>query len=452
MNNMGLTKIKKGLNIPIKGEPEQKIYDAAAPKHVALIGYDYIGMKPTMAVSVGDRVKLGQLLFTDKKMPGVKYTSPGAGKVVAISRGEKRVFESLVIELQGDEEMSFKSFDKKKLASLDKEKIKQQLIESGMWTSLRGRPFGRTANPVHTPHSIFVTAMDTNPLAPSIEKILAGDEDAFRDGLLIISKLTEGQLFLCKTPGSTIPTVEIDTLSVEEFSGPHPAGNAGTHIHFLDPVSRGKCAWYISAQDVAALGKFFTTGRIPVERIISLAGPSVKKPRLLKTRIGAATADITAGEIETGDNRVISGSVLNGRTAGGPMAYLGRYHQQVTSLREGNEKKFLGWLSPGANLFSIKRILPSSWFRREKLDLTTSIEGGQRAIFPIGSYEKVMPLDILPTFLLRSLMVEDIEMAEKLGALELVEEDVALLTFVSPAKINYGDVLRRNLTIIMKEG
>jgi Na+-transporting NADH:ubiquinone oxidoreductase subunit A len=452
MNNMGLTKIKKGLDIPIKGEPEQKVYEAAAPKHVALIGYDYVGMKPTMAVTVGDRVKLGQLLFTDKKMPGVNYTSPGAGKVVAINRGEKRVFESLIIELQGDEEVTFEPFDKKKLASIDKEKVKHRMLESGLWTSLRGRPFGMTANPAHTPHSIFVTAMDTNPLAPAVEKILEGNEDAFRDGLIIISKLTEGQLFLCKAPGSHIPTAEIDSLSVEKFSGPHPAGNAGTHIHFLDPVSRKKCVWYISSQDVAAVGKFFTTGRIPVERIISLAGPAVKNPRLLKTRMGAAAADITAGEIEAGDNRVISGSILSGRTAVGSMAFLGRYHRQITSLREGKEKKFLGWLSPGLNLFSVKRVLLSSLFRRKKFDLTTSVEGGQRAIFPIGSYEKVMPLDILPTFLLRSLMVDDIEMVEKLGALELVEEDVALLTFVSPAKIDYGEVLRKNLTIIRKEG
>jgi Na+-transporting NADH:ubiquinone oxidoreductase subunit A len=294
--------------------------------------------------------------------------------------------------------------------------------------------------------------MDTNPLAPSIETILQGNEEFFRTGLVIISKLTAGKLFLCKARGSNIPTVEIDSLSVDEFSGPHPAGNAGTHIHFLDPVSRGKCAWHIDARDVAAVGKFFSSGKIPVEQIVSLAGPAVIKPRLLKTRMGAALTDITEGEIAAGDTRVISGSLLDGRDGGKTMAYLGRYHRQITCLREGKERKFLGWLSPGWRLFSVKRILLSSLFPRRKLDLTTSLEGGKRAIFPIGSYEKVMPLDILPTFLLRSLMANDLEAIEKLGALELVEEDLALCTFVSPAKINYGEVLRRNLTLIEKEG
>lgn len=449
---MGLTKIKKGLNIPITGEPKQEISDAAAPKRVALVGYDYIGMKPTMAVSVGDKVKLGQLLFTDKKMPGVKYTSPGAGKVVEINRGAKRVFESIVIELQGNQEVTFDSFPGDKLKSLDKEKIKNQLIESGLWTALRERPFGKTADPAHTPHSIFVNAMDSNPLAPDVEKILAGSEKAFQDGLQILSKLTEGKLFLCKAPGSNIPTADIGSLSVEEFSGPHPAGIPGTHIHFLDPVYREKNVWYIGAQDVAAFGKFFATGKIPVERVVSLAGPTVKSPRLLKTRIGACIDEITEGEIQDGDNRVLSGSILNGRTAENSLSYLGRYHQQITSLREGRERKFFGWLSPGWSSFSVKRILASSLMPWKKFAFSTSLEGGERPIIPVGSYEKVMPLDILPTFLVRSLMVDDVEEVEKLGALELVEEDLALCTFVSASKSDYGAALRRNLTIIEKEG
>ncbi|MCK4765809.1 MAG: Na(+)-translocating NADH-quinone reductase subunit A [Candidatus Aminicenantes bacterium] len=449
---MGLTKIKKGLDIPITGEPKQEISAAAAPKRVALVGYDYMGMKPTMAVSIGDKVKLGQLLFTDKKMPGVKYTSPGAGKVVEINRGAKRVFESIVIELQGNREITFDSFPGDKLESADKEKIKNQLIESGMWTALRERPFGKTADPAHTPHSIFVNAMDSNPLAPAVDKVLEGSEKAFRDGLTLLSKLTPGKLFLCKAPGSNIPTAGIDSLSVEEFSGPHPAGIPGTHIHFLDPVYREKCVWYIGAQDVAAFGKFFAAGKIPVERVVSLAGPTVKHPRLLRTRIGACIDDISGSEIEDGDNRVLSGSILNGRTAENSLSYLGRYHRQITSLREDRKREFLGWLSPGWNSFSVKKILASSLFPWKKFAFSTSTEGGPRPIVPVGSYEKVMPLDILPTFLLRSLMVDDVEEVEKLGVLELVEEDLALCTFVSAAKIDCGEALRRNLTIIEKEG
>jgi Na+-transporting NADH:ubiquinone oxidoreductase subunit A len=452
---MGSIKIKKGLNVPIAGEPEQVITEGKASKKVALIGYDYVGMKPTMAVTVGDRVKLGQLLFTDKKMDGVKFTAPGAGTITAINRGPKRVFESIVIELdEKEDEITFDSFQENQLADLDVEKVKNNLIESGLWLCLRARPFGKTANPADTPHSIFVTAMDTNPLAPSVEKIIDTNEKDFQNGLKVIARLTAGKLFLCKTPGTKIPTIDLDALSVEEFSGPHPAGNVGTHIHFLDPVHRGKTVWHINAQDVVAVGKLFTTGRISVERLISLAGPAVKQPRLIKTRIGASIEELVAGELKEdgADIRVISGSVLSGRISAGQVTYLGRYHQQISALEEAGKRRFFGWLSPGLNFFSVKRILLSSLFRRKKFSFNTDINGGHRSIFPLGVYEDVMPMDFEITYLLRSLMVKDLEEAENLGCLELCEEDLALCSFVSPSKIEYGPVIRENLTIIEKEG
>ncbi len=448
---MGLIKIKKGWDIPVSGEPEQVISKSKEPKRIALIGYDYIGLKPKIEVSVGDKVKLGQLLFSDKTMPGVRYTSPGSGKVVSINRGKRRVFESIVIELQGSEEITFASFNKDRLKELDREKVKSLLIESGLWTALRSRPFSKVANPEIIPHSIFITAMDTNPLAPSIEKILQGSEESFNNGTAVITKLTGGQVFLCKSPGLDMPVENFPGLSVEEFSGPHPAGNVGTHIHFLDPVGLKKTVWHIHVQDVIAVGKLFTSGKIPVERIISLAGPAVKNPRLLKTRIGAAIADITAGELKQGEKRAVSGSLLSGRPASGTLAFLGRYHQQVSVLPEGGRREFLGWLKPGLNKFSLKNVFLAKLFRNKKFAFTTSVHGGERAVVPIGSYEKVMPLDILPTFLLRSLIVDDIEETEKLGCLELDEEDLSLCSFVCPSKIEYGPILRRNLSRIEKE-
>lgn len=452
---MQLTKIKKGLNVPIVGEPEQVVTDGKVSKKVALVGYDYIGMKPTMAAAVGDRVKLGQLLFTDKKMAGVNFTAPGAGTITAINRGPKRVFESIVIELDDKEdEITFDSYKEDQLADLDAEKVKNNLIRSGLWVSLRARPFGRTANPADTPHSIFVTAMDSSPLAPSVEKILAGSEKDFQNGLKVISRLTAGKLFLCKSPGANIPTVDLASLSAAEFSGPHPAGNVGTHIHFLDPVHRGKTVWHINAQDVVAVGKLFTTGRISVERVVSLAGPAVKQPRLIKTRIGASIEDLVAEELkENGAQvRVISGSVLSGRIAAGPVAFLGRYNQQISALAESGKRRFLGWLNPGLNFFSVKRILLSSLLRPKKFAFDTDINGGHRSVFPLGVYEDVMPMDFEITYLLRALMVKDVEEAENLGCLELCEEDLALCSFVSPSKIEYGPVIRENLTIIEKEG
>lgn len=448
---MGLIKIKKGLDIPICGEPEQEIYKKENIKKVALIGYDYIGIKPAFAVSVGENVRLGQLLFRDKKMPCVKFTSPGTGKVIAINRGPKRVFESIVIELKGTEELTFDYFSEDQLKTLEIEKVKSILIESGLWTSLRTRPFSKVANPETKPNSIFVTAIDTNPHAPLIEKIINRNRKDFVNGLVVLSKLTSSRLFLNKAKGANIPIAGLDSLSVEEFSGPHPAGNVGTHIHFLDPVHINKTVWHINAQDVIAIGKLFLTGRIFVERIISLAGPSVKNPRLLETRIGVSIDDMIEGELKEQENRVISGSVICGRNAIEANRFLGRYHQQISVLKESRKREFLGWLNPGFNKFSAKNIVLSRFFRRKKFNFTTSLSGGKRAIVPIGIYEKVMPLDIFPTFLLRSLIVNDIEQAEKLGCLELDEEDLALCTFVCPSKNDYGPVLRRNLTIIEKE-
>ncbi len=449
---MGIYKIKKGLDLPLIGEPEQKVSEGNPVSKIAVLGRDFTGMKPTMLVQVGDKVKKGQVVFTDKKTPGIKYTAPGSGKVVEINRGAKRMFLSLVIELEGEEEVTFKSYSETELGNLNVSDIKEELIESGAWVSLRARPFSNVANPENTPHSIFITAMDTEPHAPKVSKVLEGKENHFKNGLKIVSKLTDGKVYLCKSPAESIPTIDLPNLNVEEFDGPHPAGLVGTHIHFLDPVSLHKTVWHISAQDVAMIGELFVTGKLNVERIISIAGPRVKNPRLVKTRIGADLGELTASEIEGENNRVISGSVLSGRHAKDVENYLGRYHRQVSVIREGNEKKFLGWLTLGADLFSVKPVLISALFPNKKFDLSSSLNGGVRPIIPIGSYEKVMPLDILPTFLLRALAVKDIEEAEKLGALELDEEDLALCTFVSPSKNDYGVILRENLNIIQKEG
>ena len=449
---MGQIKIKKGLNLPISRRPVQVISDGKPVKTVALLGDDSIGLKLKLLVAEGDSVKLGQALYTDKSMPRVQFTSPGSGKVIAINRGEKRKFLSIVIALNGNQEVTFPKQDAKELSKLRKEDVVSRLLESGLWTALRSRPYSRVADPDTEPHSIFVTAMDTNPLAPSVEKILKSKEDAFSFGLEILSKLTDGQLYLCKSPGSNIPTTDVKNLSVEEFSGPHPAGNPGTHIHFLDPVDGNKTVWHIGAQDVAAIGTLFTIGKLDIVRVIALAGSGVRNPKLVRTRLGASLVDLTSDGMRDGTYRVISGSVLSGRTAKDETAYLGRYHQQVTAIREFTDLGFFGWMNPGLNLFSIKNILLSRAIPKKVIDFTTALHGGERAIVPIGSYEKVMPLDILPTHLLRALAVDDIDEAEKLGCLELDEEDLALCTLVCPSKIDHGRNLRRNLTIIEKEG
>jgi len=447
-----LIKIKKGLTLPINGQPDQKISKGNPVRRVAIIGPDYIGMRPDFVVSIGDRVKLGQLLFTDKKMPLIRYISPGSGTVTGINRGEKRAFLSIVIELDGKEEITFQSFPDDQIKILKRDAVIAQLLESGLWTAMRARPFSKVADPETKPHSIFITAIDTNPLAPSVEMIISEKSDLFKTGLEIISKLTGGKLFVCKPPGTTIPVPDDRNLVIEEFQGPHPAGNVGTHIHFLDPVSRSKTIWYIGAQDIIAIGHLFKTGRLMTDRVIALAGPLALKPRLIRTRLGASLQDLTVNELKDGEMRIISGSVFSGYTADGSLAFLGRYHQQVTVIPEKRERILFGWLSPGANLYSVKNVVLSKMKPRKTFDFSTNMQGGMRSIVPVGSYEKVMPLDILSTYLLRALAVDDIDEAEQLGCLELDEEDLSLCTFVCPSKIEHGQNLRRVLTLIQKEG
>ena len=283
--------------------------------------------------------------------------------------------------------------------------------------------------------------------------VLREEEAAFTHGLQILSHLTDGAVFICKRPGTVLPGTELSFVTVEEFDGPHPAGLPGTHIHFLDPVSLNKTVWTIGYQDVIAIGRLFVTGQIPIERIISLAGPAVRNPRLLRTRIGACTDELTAGGVIGDDLRVISGSVLSGRTATGPAAFLGRNHLQVSVLSEGRDREFLGWQKPGFDKFSIKRVFASAFTWNGRLfPFTTNKNGSRRAMVPIGMYEKVMPLDVIPTFLLRALIVGDTEQAQLLGCLELDEEDLALCTFACPGKSEYGPLLRSTLARIEEEG
>lgn len=448
-----LVSIKKGLDLPLSGKPDQKIDNARPVNTVAILGYDYIGMKPTMLVEEGDRVKLGQILFTDKKNPGVGFTSPGCGIVKSINRGAKRVLQSVVIELDGNEEETFDQYEPDKLGQLDRETVKKNLLASGLWTAFRTRPYSKSPKTNSTPNSIFVTAIDTNPLAAEPAVMISEQSDAFKHGLTVLTRLTEGKVFVCKSPRYTnLPSPQLSQIEVHDFAGPHPAGLAGTHIHFLDPVSTSKTVWHLNYQDVIAIGKLFTTGKLWVERVISLAGPMVRRPRLLRTRIGANTEDLLQDETEHQQSRVISGSVLSGHLATNWAGYLGRYHHQISVIREANEREFLGWIKPGRDKYSKLNVFISKLLGVKQFDLTTSQNGSPRAMVPVGTFETVMPLDILPTQLLRALLVKDTDAAQSLGCLELDEEDLSLCSFVCSGKYDYGPVLRSNLIQIEKEG
>lgn len=445
--------IKRGLDLPISGSPEQRIDPSPAIKRVALVAADYIGMKPTMSVSEGDTVKLGQILFSDKKTEGVHYTSPGCGKVVEVNRGAKRAFQSVVVELGGDDEEAFDSYSTDQLSTLTRDQVVENLTKSGLWTALRRRPFSKIPSPTAKPHAVFVQAIDTNPLAPNPKVVIGEKVPYFEHGLHVLRHLTDGAVYLCTSPGTDIPGKSFNFVNHYEFEGPHPAGLPGTHIHFLNPVSNQRSVWYIGYQDVLAIGELFVTGNLPVDRVISLAGPQVKEPRLIRTRLGASISDLTAGQLKDGENRRISGSVLSGRTAAGPGDYLGRYDLQVSVIKEGRDRELLGWQKPGFDKFSVKPVYASGFAAdSRRFDFTSSTNGSHRAMVPIGMYEQVMPLDILPTFLLRALLSGDTDQAQALGALELDEDDIALCTFVDPGKAEYGPILRETLETIEKEG
>ena len=445
-----MIKIKRGLDLPITGSPEQRIEDARPARSVALIGFDYHGMKPTMEVQVGDRVKAGQILFSDKKTPGVIYTAPASGVVSAINRGEKRVLQSVVIDVEGDESVDFGSHAAASLDTLDGQQVRDKLINSGLWTALRTRPYSKVPAVDAVPSSIFVTAIDTHPLAADPAVVLQGCAADFENGLRVLARIAP--IWLCKADGATIPGEGVTGVRTESFSGPHPAGLVGTHIHMLDPVSEKRQVWHINYQDVVAVGRLFTTGQLSNERIIALGGPQVERPRLLRTRLGANLAELTAGEMKPGNNRVISGLVLGGRVARGAANYLGRYHLQVSVLLEGTQREMLHYLRAGKDKHSILNIFISKLNPAKLFDFTTSTNGSPRAMVPVGNYEEVMPLDILPTQLLRALIVGDTDTAQQLGCLELDEEDLALCSYVCAGKYEYGPILRDNLTRIEIEG
>lgn len=433
--------LKQGLNLPLSGAPEQRICDGPAIRRVALLGPDYPGLRPSMAVTKGDQVRLGQPLFHDRRDERIHYTAPGAGRVTAVHRGDKRVLLAVEIELEGEDEELFASFPEEDLDRLGRARVVDNLLASGLWTALRARPFGKAPLPDQVPDALFVTAVDTQPLAADPRPIIAERPDDFRNGLRVLRHLTDGPLYLCLGPGPE-PSVPRGIERVQ-FSGPHPAGLPGTHIHRLVPITPGREVWHLGYQDVLAIGKLFTSGRLDPARVIALAGPGTPRPRLVRTRLGASCVDLLRDENVAADQRLVAGSVLHGRPAEGPLAFLGRFHLQVCALpRSGGSRPRLSLLNP------LRAWLP----RAKTYSFDGQRHGTAQAIFPNGRYERVMPFDLMIPYLLRALASGDAEEARALGCLELEEEDLALCSFVCPGKNDFGNLLRAVLDEIEKEG
>jgi Na+-transporting NADH:ubiquinone oxidoreductase subunit A len=443
-------RLKKGLNLPVAGAPEQKIYSGRSPASVAILGADHIGLKPTMLVGEGDAVVRGTPLFCHKDAPNVMFVAPCKGRVRGILRGSRRVLQSVIIDVDdvAHAGLNFGSIEQK---LLNADVVRKTLHVSGLWTSFLTRPYSKMPLENDVPASIFITAMETEPLAPDASLIIKEDYEAFCAGVNAISKLTDGMVHVCKALNSSIP--DISGVENHCFSGPHPSGLAGTHMHFLDVPNASRIVWSIGYQDVIAIGHLFVTGYLNPMRIISLAGPLAINPRLIRIVSGSSLEELIQGEIdENTPYRVISGSILNGRHAEGAFAYLGRFARQVTLIKEDKEQIPLGWIRPQPNKFSVMPVLASAFNKNKRFNLNSNLNGGRRAMVPTGVFETLMPQDFLSTQLLRSLLVMDTDAAQSLGALELDEEDLALCTFACPAKYEYGQALRDSLKKIEKEG
>ena len=439
-----MIKISKGLDLPISGTPSLNITDEPKCSSVSLLGNDFVGMKPTMMVRIGEKVKAGQKIFEDKKNPGIFYTSPAGGEVKSINRGDKRKFLSVEIEISDNEDFEYFDLSHKHRPN----EIKQSLINSGTWNAFRTRPFNRTPSIDSSPKALFINCCDTNPLSADPYSIINHDKDLFDEGLNILLSLFDCNIHLCYQNDNF--DLSNKQIQYHQFNGPHPAGLTGTHISKIHPVNLNNSVWSINYQDVMSIGYLKINQKIRTHKIISLGGPSVFEPSLLNVRICGNIDEISAGKIKE-NGRLISGSVLHGHTSEGVMSYLGFYDSQISCLPDEVNEFFMNWLLPGSNLHSKLNVFISSFIKPKNFIFNTSIGGGDRAIVPISSYEEVIPMNILVTQLLKALVVGDTEMAIDLGMLELVPEDLALCSYVCPSKYDYASILMDNLNNLYLE-
>ena len=420
--------VKKGLNVNIGERPETSAVEPKPASRVALLGRDFLGVKPEVLVEPGIRVRAGQPVMRDRRRRDVLIAAPVDGTVTEISRGKRRSLLSIEINAE-DEKTDGEQFPVPK--PMNKDAVRRLMLASGLWTGLKRRPFGHIPDPGSNPRALLVTAMDTEPLAPDPVPIIAAHTDQFESGIDALGVMHGGPIYLCHAPDADIPCESSDRIQRVEFAGPHPAGLPGTHIQALCPIGfdQGE-VWHIGYQDVIALGHLLRTGRLWLERVVMLAGPAVIRPRALTVPLAAATDELVDGELKPGAVRVISGSALSGHTAQGAEAFLSQRHRQITVLPEPDS------------------ILKDS----QHGDICdTGLRGSPGPLMPVAQLNRISPSGVLAVPLMRALLVGDIDRARDLGALELIEEDLALLTYACPSKNDYGRLLRSVLEQLYKE-
>jgi len=447
-------KIKQGYTVPIAGEAKQEIESLPKPPFVAMCPVEFPGLKPKLSVAVDERVKVGSPLFFDKKRPEVQFLAPASGKIAAINYGPRRVIEEIVIAADDDyEHQDFESLALGAVLDQSREAMVERLTKGGLWPLLRRRPYGKIAPTDETPKAIFVTAMNTAPLANDPNFSLEGKGEAFKCGVAAMTRLTD-KVFVCTRGENPNPMFNVDDLDGVErhtFSGKHPAGLVGTHIGKLAPINKGESVWCLNARDAVAIGSFFLNGRYPVERVVALVGPGCQSPRYLRTQLGARIQDLVGDSAKEGDQRFISGDVLTG-SAKSLESWLGFYDDMVTIIPEGVDQEFLGWLSPGLNKPSFFPLFLSNLMPKKTYEMDTNLHGGRRAIIQSGIYDEVVALDIYAEFLLKATIAQDIDQMERLGILECAPEDFALVTYICPSKTEASKIIAEGLELMEKEG
>ena len=445
--------IKQGRDIKLKGAAPKEVVTLSLPRQVAVVPSDFKGIKASLCVKAGDAVRVGTPLFIDKHCPEIKIVSPVSGRVIAIDRGDKRFLQDILIESDGRQEaLPQRRFSRSEIPGLSKEEVERTLLQSGLWPVLRQRPFSKVAHPHKSPKSIFVHAMNTEPLAADVDFILEGKEEQFQTGLNVLARLTRGKVYVCARDGATSKALtQARGVETHYFTGSHPAGNVSTHIHYLDPIRKGEHVWYVEAQDVLRIGSLFLEGVYSPERIVAIAGEGSARRFYARTIVGAPVSILLKGSSPEG-MCYISGSVLAGREVG-KNGYLSFYDSQLTVIPEGGKRVLLGWLSPGFDKYTFSKTFVSSFLPEKKeVSLTTDKQGSDRAIVLNHIYDSLVPLDIMVYFLLKAVIGGDVEEAERLGILECDEEDFALCSFACPSKTDVGGIIREGLDLIEKEG
>jgi len=448
---MGVFNLKKGHDIRLQGAAERHIEKAHKTSAVAVQPVDFRGMRPAMKVEPGDQIKRGSLIFVDKKRPDIVFRSPSAGTVREIVRGERRVIQRVIIDTSADSSVTFERYSKVQISKLSTDKAKAILLDSGLWPSLRQRPFNKIADPEKSPKAIFISAVDSAPLQAETDLLLKGREKDFQLGIELLSKLAEGKIHLSVSSATRSFFADIKGVELHQFSGPHPAGNISVQIHHIDRITAGDIVWHISPRHVAQIGSFLDKGEYPGAKTYALTGSELTNTHYVSGTEGALVSDLVSEAIDGQKQRVISGNVLTG-TQAGVNGFVAFYDDMITVIPELAGRRFLGWLQLGINANSFWRLFLSKLLPAKRFAPTTDMNGEERAFVSTGEYEKVVPMDILPVHLCKAILIEDVELMEQLGIYEVVPEDFALCSYICPSKIEFGDIIEHGMLTMEKEG